>query len=85
MSALVEAFFATYSQEREKWKAKSEMVKLYAHNYCWTKRVDVWISKCVVVGTLTCKCVEGKKNQVGDDIATHWCTYFLLFERLKNN
>ena len=48
---------------------------------------NVWISKCVVVRILTCKCVEGKKkkNQVGNDIGTHWCTYFLLFERLKNN
>ena len=26
-----------------------------------------------------------KKNQVGNDITTHWCTFFLLFERLKNN
>ena len=24
-----------------------------------------------------------KRYQVGDDIATHWYTYFLLFERLK--
>ena len=24
-----------------------------------------------------------KKYQVGNDITTHWCTYFLLLERLK--
>ena len=73
LSASVEAFFAalafgacTYERERERdMKRKSEMGKLYAQNYCWTKRVDVWISKCVVVGILTCKCVEGKKKSSG--------------------
>ena len=29
------------------------------------------------------ECMEKKKYQVGNDIATHWYTYFLLFERLK--
>ena len=86
----------TYSRERERenwrkrWKEKS---KKWGGYYCCLivvlvpKCVDV-ISKCVAGGNLgyvESRMCGGEKISNGQWYCYSGCTYFLLFERLKNN
>ena len=81
-------------RERERERELKKEMKRKKQKVRWVlllsvvpKRVDV-ISKCVVGGNL--RYVEsimcgGKKISNGQWYCYSWCTYFLLFERLKNN
>ena len=55
-----------------------------AFSRMWGKRRSSGQWYCYLLVHLV-ECLEGKKDQVANDIATHWCIYFLLLKRLKNN
>ena len=93
LSASVEAYFllllplALHIFTRERGRDEKQKVRWELLLSVVPKRVDV-ISKCVVVGNLgicRIKNVWREKKSSGQWYCYSWCTYFLLFESLKNN
>ena len=80
----------TYSRERERILKKEMKSKGWDGNYCcllyqnvWMWFQNVWLLG--ILGYVESRMCGGEKISNGQWYYYSWCTYFLLFERLKNN